>query len=171
MVVRLPTTRLDIPDERFRSLQEIRSGDATADEVFGMRGVNSQANHAYAYRVHTLVAEAAHDLSEIYDTTSNTETTVFGPVTITFGADVETIRLVTLCEQCDIILRVYDGSSWDSTTGSVTTKAVDTRTRALNTTTGVTGRVEIRFSAKASQTGKIYALVIQEVVLASGDLP
>jgi hypothetical protein len=114
MALSIPAATLQLYRDAFRHGKPIFSGDAANDEPWGWRGVNNQANYAYAQRTNILACPGMWDDSALMTTpraayAANTDQT-YGQTRVYLGADVLTLRIVADVTDGGIQLRTSLGN-------------------------------------------------------------
>lgn len=171
MSIDLPSTKPLISSTYHRRGRPILSGEGAADLVYGIRGISSAANHAYACRVHTLVSIAPYG-GVIAETTSTSSVDVTEAMAIEVGEDVSYLRLTIDMEQGYGRISMEDGTgSATATTPGVTTRAIDTVDVALSDTSGPVVLIDVQAIAQSGQAAKIYSILVAEVALVAADIP
>ena len=120
MAISLPATRLAMDPARWARGRFIHSGDAGADQVYGMRGLVNQANHGIAYRVQTIASGIAHDDDQIFEgDTAEAWVDAFGPAAPEWGANVvvitakiEFLSVAGGGDEVEVRLAAHDGTAW-----------------------------------------------------------
>jgi hypothetical protein len=175
MAANVPSALLGVSLRFFLRGRPVVSGEVAADHIYGFRGLNSEVNHAYAYRVHTVEVMGG---PESDDTEIASSAISYGYNAIGgsgcyglhhSGEDVAKIRLVVDIEQG------YAQLDWNGTTqatSGATTRAI--KTADLTIASGDKGdlvKYQVKIKAQSNQTCKLYRLAIHELVLVAGDLP
>lgn len=172
MAIDLPTSRLTIYPSQYQRTRPILSGDAAADKAYGWRGLVSQANHAYGYRVQTIAAASLLD-SDTVPIKTNASALAYadltGVIVHHLGADVAAIEAILDCEQTTALIHTDEG---DGASGTQAARGVLTITYALVDKTGVSRQIQLQWKARAGGvTAKIYRWILREVILTGGDIP
>ena len=173
MAIDLPTTRQNLNPMSFQRLLPLLAGDSTADKPRGFRGISSETNHAYAYKVGTLVARSTHDDRVLLTTTSASFATVITAFTCELGADVSTLKLAIDCKDAEIrIITDNDASTSSGTSGSSgSTRQLLTDTATMSDQTGIAVEVQIQMKKIGGPSAKLYSFSVREVALTTGDMP
>jgi hypothetical protein len=166
MAIDLPATLRAIKPSTWLRDHPICSGQAAAAHTYGWRGLVSQANHAYAYRVHTIAHQAPLDADTVacWSTAGVVYLPVYGTISYRVGADVAWIDAIVDCE--DARLRVYV----DGVAGGSTAQAGRGVATASCAVTG--GQRLIYLTARENgATAYVYRWLLRERVLVAGDIP
>ena len=169
----LPLSKLDIRSAFFRYGRPLLSGEDSVDHRYGIRGLSSQVNHGYAYRVHVISSFyplEAFD-TEFFSTAAAGAVDATGEVSIELGANVK--YLAVQADVSDAVLTLtttLNGAG--PVTPTVVGRSVATSTSGtLTDQTGATVRVKVQLHNSAGGTAKIFSYCIYEVALVAADIP
>lgn len=174
MAVDLPGDITGVRLQHYLRNRPLISGDAAADKAYGLRGLSSEINHAYAYRVHSLESMSFPESDDTaFFTTGSTAlvelaTGVYG---IHHLCD-DVVNVVCIADMVQGYVDIEVNGN-NQTGAGVTTRAIDTATLSL-VGSGDIGDIvpyRIRVKAQSGQTCELYRLAVYELVLAAGDIP
>jgi hypothetical protein len=163
----------------FRRGRPVLSGQASADAIYGYRGISNETNHAYGVLTQTIASNYRYDMTggvpgvqTIYTTTSGSYVQAIGKVSIELGADVQQL-IVTAVIKNGTIKLVTDPTPFAFTPSATigATPTVVTATCSLSITTGIESDIWIDAKDAGGSDFALYSYCISEVRLVAGDIP
>lgn len=170
MAIDVPVTPPAVMLRYHRRGRPILSGEAVGDHTYGWRGVSSLANHAYAYRVQSLVQPVTCADPDTVVCTHNAvswvQATQYVPVDI--GADVVSVDLIADVEDGEVAIDL-DGASI-GVSGPV---AGRTMHAVSGTVTAGAHRLAVLLRSRgAGVDAYLYStILLRETILVAGDFP
>ena len=171
MSIDVPSSRIPIRAADFRYGRPILSGDSALDRYGGLKGLNSEINHAYAHKLQVQAENWTRDPTKhVFETTSTSYVQASYKVSVWAPKDLTALRLTVWCSRATVMLRTSQGDSADSSTIGATAAAatVDWTPYAA---TGAFLTAYIRVKATAGHTAKIYGWRVEDVALDAADFP